>query len=786
VGGNAEDKYGFVWSADNYNVIDLTYSAGTAIITPRQEGKAEVTISHPKSPYDTVIKVMVTEYSQFAFSQAAVTIPEGTTQFVSMQVPAIEGEYSGRVTYKTDNDKIVTITGTNKVSQITALATGTAIVTATSPSGAKSDLMVYVKKAAEMTVPYISSPTNVLAMKVTDAQRSVSASIVGEGITTPDQYNLQWSIVDPSIASLIGTSGANVIVKPLKAGETAIKIKHPKTDSVFTIHVQVEGSVMGISLNRSYIATETGKTQELTATIDLGTSENYKNIAWSSDKVNGTEIVSILGSGKTVAIYALTPGKTTVTAEYNGKTAKCDVQVSASRQFTFDTQTIRIQPGQTKTFKYTLVPSDAAINWITNTNEYVSYQVDTSSKTVTLTGITEGVTKLSGTANSMSASINITCAWDYKLSLNKTLIKSEPRYDATNPLQYIIGYEVHPADAQVNVLIDNDIATYTFDKTKREIYVRPTKEGTATLTVSAKNPYNNYQFGSQVCSLNFGYTSLTVVPSVISNGRFSRYDKASGVLVLGDGEDITLKLGVAQENATYTLSNIQYASASATPLPVVLSQPSSGIWTVSHTDDYIEKEYLVTDDTYFTWNGSRVLLNWQKKEHSGEHVYLALLGKKDIKSGTYNEITTSKDIYLSTFHASFPFKTIYDPCSREDEFGYVIDASNELAFNKIPLSSPKRLTREQFIANTDYYIPPMSYNVVDREGYSSWGTWHSTTYHDGTSPEYYLNNAQMVNSLDTSIVSTTTAGYISGVIVRGSGNQAFQIPVIVEKRKCAR
>ena len=66
------------------------------------------------------------------------TIPEGTTQFVSMQVPAIEGEYSGRVTYQTDNAKIVTITGTNKVAQLTALASGTAIVTATSPSGAKA------------------------------------------------------------------------------------------------------------------------------------------------------------------------------------------------------------------------------------------------------------------------------------------------------------------------------------------------------------------------------------------------------------------------------------------------------------------------------------------------------------------------------------------------------------------------------------------------------------------------------------------------------------------------
>ncbi|MCD1653094.1 pilus assembly protein N-terminal domain-containing protein [Treponema zuelzerae] len=142
-------------------------------------------------------------------------------------------------------------------------------------------------------------------------------------------------ITDPSIASLIGTSGSNIIVKPLKAGETSIRISHPKTSTIYTIHVQVEGSNAGISLNKNYIATETGKTVEISANIDLGTSEDYKAITWSADKVGGAEIVSILGSGKTVALYALSTGKTTVTAEFKGKTAKCDVLIAASRQFSF-------------------------------------------------------------------------------------------------------------------------------------------------------------------------------------------------------------------------------------------------------------------------------------------------------------------------------------------------------------------------------------------------------------------------------------------------------------------
>ena len=130
----------------------------------------------------------------------------------------------------------------------------------------------------------------------------------------------------------------------------------------------------------------------------------------------------MLGSGKTVAIYALKSGQTSVTAEFNGKVAKCEVLVTASRQLSFDTQSMRLQPGQTKTFKYVLVPTDATINWMTNTNDYISYTVDTDTKTVTVTGISDGsssgsTTKLTGTANGMVASINITCAWDYNFAL---------------------------------------------------------------------------------------------------------------------------------------------------------------------------------------------------------------------------------------------------------------------------------------------------------------------------------------------------------------------------------
>ncbi|MDL2230034.1 hypothetical protein LJC14_07285, partial [Treponema sp. OttesenSCG-928-L16] len=633
VGGTAEDKYGFTWYADNYNVIDLTYSANTAIIIPKQEGIAKITITHPKAAYDGQITVRITEYSTFAFAQPSMTITEGTTQFVSMQVPAMENDYGGRVVYSTNNEKIVTITGTNKVAQLTGVGAGTAIVAATSPSGAKSELMVYVKQAPAATQPHITCSINVISMKVTDNQRSLTATLVGTDVVATDQYNLSWEVENPSVAALVGSTGSTVLIKPIAAGETTVNISHPKTDTMFTIHVEVTSVNNGISLNKNYVALETGKTIEISATIDNGTVDDYKKITWSADKVNNEDLVSILGSGKTVAVYGIKSGQTQLTAEFNGQKVKCDMIIEASRQFNFEIQTMRIQPGQTKSFKYNLVPDDTPINWMASTNDYVTYAVDTVSKTVTVTGISEGtgsagtVTKLTGIANSMTASVSITCAWDYKLTLGKSMIKGEPRQDPAVPDKFIIPYEVNPADAKVEVQVTKDIVTYVVDTAKKQIILTPVGEGDATLMVSAINTYNGTRFATQNCSINLLYNNLTVIPTVISkNGNFSKYYSEGGMLILGDGENMTLRFSIAEGNVNYSIDNLKFTKASSSSPDLSLTKPSADVWNIAHPTDYLEYEYLITQDSWLEYEGKRIGINWKRYKDGRDYYWYVDLG----------------------------------------------------------------------------------------------------------------------------------------------------------------
>jgi hypothetical protein len=824
VGGTTEDKYGFSWYADNYNVIDLTYQANTAVISPKQEGTATITITHPKAAYDGKMTVRVTEYSVFAFSQTSMTTMEGTTQFISLLVPAMDGAYSGSITYTTDNAKIVTVTGTNKVAQITAVASGTAIVSATSPSGAKSEMMVYVQKAAEAAKPYITSTSSVLSMKVGDGQRSVSASLVGQGVVQTDQYNLKWAVDNPGVASLTGTTGTNVLIKAVNAGETTVRITHEKTDTVFTLYIQVEGLTKGLMLNKNYGAIETGKTVELSATITGGTSDDYKQISWSAEKVNNQEIVTILGSGKTVAVYGVNPGQAKVTAEFNGNSDTCDVVVQAARQFSFDTQTMRIQPGQTKTFSYTLVPEDAAINWITTSNDYISYSVNTSAKTVSVTGVSDGnndsgvVTRLSGTAQSLSASITITCAWDYRFSLGKSLIQGDPRADPAQSDKFVIPYEVNPPNAKIEVQSTRDIVSWTIDTAGRKITLTPKGEGEATLMVTAVNAANGAKFSTQNCALNLAYSSLTLQPSQVSvNGRFSRYDGESGTVVLGDGEELNLRLSVAEINTNYTLNNVTFTNTSGSTPAITLddSRRADGIWGIKHPKDHQEYDYTVYHDIDFYYKGSLInnkfillgetLKSW-KLETFGvdwfgtvtEQYYVINTGITEIRQ-VQNFLRSENRIVYENGSSGATTKTFYFYSwdNYESEIYLVVRGINDIVTAaKIRRRIASNTDSEYFLMAgvEDEAVSPNSVENVTLARRVITPKIVEKSVFEGN-PRYYakLPNGTGFNindttryevSPDTAVQSSTVAGYLKGSIAHNGTNQAFQIPVILETRRC--
>lgn len=589
MGGTVEDKYGFTWSMDNYNVATLTYSADTAILTPLQEGTATITISHPKAIDDITVAVRITEYSQFAFGQNSITMNEGSTQFVNMKVPSIENDYNGRVIYSTDNSKIVTITGTNKVAQLTAVGEGTATVTAQSPSGAKSDMMVYVKKVAAATSPYISTNTNVVLLLTTDNQRSLSAQLVGGDVTPQDQNNLLWSITDKTVAQLIGSSGSSVYIKPIKAGETTVKVTHEKTNSILTILINVSSPDQQLSLNATYMAATVGAgAKDLKATIKNGSDSDHRNITWSSSK---SDIASIAGSGRQVGIIPMKAGTTIITASFGTMTATCEVVVSAQTVFNFmGRNSIIIEPGETQTFTYDVYPHDSYINWMTANQDVFAYEINKNTSTVSVTALKAGTGLLTASANSIMQSMTITSSWNYSFKLDKKIFAGMPVGS------YTTDYTVHPADADIEFTINSPsiIEKVSVDKKNKKITITPKKEGKGNISVKAVNPRaNNEPAGQEVINTDFAYNEYDFnIALSKSDGRFSKYTEAGGI-VIGDGEEATFDIAISNRNHDGRITAIQFSKTTST-FGFNLPSTTYESFNLRSYNDYIEKEYKIS------------------------------------------------------------------------------------------------------------------------------------------------------------------------------------------------
>ena len=109
INGSATDKYGFIWSLDAFDVLEMNYSANVCTIKPKKSGTATITISHKKAEFNQQIVVSVSEYSNFSFPMNNITITQGDVKFLNMQVPY--SNVKTKIVYESSNPEICTVQG---------------------------------------------------------------------------------------------------------------------------------------------------------------------------------------------------------------------------------------------------------------------------------------------------------------------------------------------------------------------------------------------------------------------------------------------------------------------------------------------------------------------------------------------------------------------------------------------------------------------------------------------------------------------------------------------------
>lgn len=251
-------------------------------------------------------------------SPASVTLDPNGTQQLTATVDATPASADKTVTWTSSAPGIATVSESGLV---TAIAQGTATITAT------SNLDNTKSGTCSVTVNAPAAPIPVTAISI----KSSTTLGIGESETlaityTPADANQGKAVTWTSANSSIATVDANGKVTGVAAGTTTVtatSTTDPNIKSSCTVTIQAI-AVTGVTLNKATASIKVGATETLIATVAPNNATN-KDVTWSSDK---TGIATVNANGVVTGVAEGT-AKITVTTKDGGKTASCDVTVTA-------------------------------------------------------------------------------------------------------------------------------------------------------------------------------------------------------------------------------------------------------------------------------------------------------------------------------------------------------------------------------------------------------------------------------------------------------------------------
>jgi len=283
-------------------------SAGTAKITVTTEdgGKTascNITVNSASIPVTSV-----------SLNQATATMNVGATlQLTATVLPSTATNKN--VIWSSSASGIANVDASGKVS---ALATGTAIITATTEDGGKT-------ATCNITVNSASIPVTGVSLNQTTATMIVGNTLQLTATVLPStatNKKLIWSSSDSYVAD-VDASGK---VFAFAAGTARITVTTEDGGKTASCNITVNPAsipVTGVSLSQTSATMIVGNTLQLTATV-LPSDATNKKLIWSS---SGSYVADVDASGKVFAFAAGT-ARITVTTEDGGKTASCNITVN--------------------------------------------------------------------------------------------------------------------------------------------------------------------------------------------------------------------------------------------------------------------------------------------------------------------------------------------------------------------------------------------------------------------------------------------------------------------------
>lgn len=283
---------------------------------------------------------------------------------------------------------------------VTAVASGSATITATSENGIRATC------AATSKIPVTSVSVSPSSLSLHPGDKyTLSATVRPSNATNKTVY---WS----SSSSYVSVSGGMVTVSSSKYSVGDYTITATCDGKVGYCYLYVEAvAVTGVSVSPSSITLEKGSTKTLTATVSPSNATD-KKVTWSS---SNNSIATVSSSG---VVTGKAKGSCTITASCGGKSSTCSVTVKISASsLSLDESSITLQrffhtpsftriSNPSKSIYATVSPSDADGTLTATSGTYFTSSV--SGKRIDVTAKSSGTG--SGTLTASYGGKSATCS----------------------------------------------------------------------------------------------------------------------------------------------------------------------------------------------------------------------------------------------------------------------------------------------------------------------------------------------------------------------------------------
>ena len=299
---DATDK-SVTWSSDNTSVADVTSSG---VITAKSPGTATITVKTndggktAKCYVD--VKAKVIPVAGISLNSSSTTLNVGQTQTLT-----------ATVTPSNATDKTVswsssdaTIAYVDSYGTVRAISAGTATITATAGEVSAECIVTVVVPATSVSL----NKTELILEK--DKSETLTATVSPSNAT---DKTVTWQSSNTSVA----TVDQNGKVTAVDAGSTVITVTTKDGSKTATCKVTVVIPVTSVTLDKTELTIEKGKSETLTATVNPSNATD-KTLTWTTSDAS----VATVNNG---LVMAKKEGTATITAKAGDKSATCVLTV---------------------------------------------------------------------------------------------------------------------------------------------------------------------------------------------------------------------------------------------------------------------------------------------------------------------------------------------------------------------------------------------------------------------------------------------------------------------------